>query len=420
MSLSRHRGCYVGISVTLFAATVVLALRLYARQLTRVRLGLDDYLCIVAYVFAAICSGLMFSWTNYGLGKFLADVPRPPATIIRDSTLYLYILEFTYAYSLGFSKLSILALYWRFFSLFRIRVPIITLCVATVIWLLCRTFLGLFHCYPIQAFWEGQAKYPHAVCPIDDAEFEFGTVVVHAFLDVAIFSLPIFQIQQLTFRTTAQKLAVLAIFASGAFVCIVSIVNLTQLYAFLHTEPSMEVLYNTAPPALWGQIEINMAIVAISLPLIRPVLQRVFRRMFPTIHSSQGRRESESLPRWVHIEWLRKITSISSSGARTGRTGTTVTTRVTAGTTHDTANDGVELTRYQGPESFSEAVTRTHTYATDGHVHWELHSPPSRHDLRATWHLPQRSPVPGYESILEILSPKEGGDNNSNRRGSPV
>lgn len=85
MALSRHRGCYVGISVTLFAATAALALRLYARQITRVRLGIDDYLCIVAYVsipllteklhtqcvhlktdmgyqvFAAICSGVMFS-----------------------------------------------------------------------------------------------------------------------------------------------------------------------------------------------------------------------------------------------------------------------------------------------------------------------------------------------------------------------
>jgi hypothetical protein len=50
MALSRHKGCYVGISVTLFAATAALALRIYARQITRVRLGMDDYLCIVAYV----------------------------------------------------------------------------------------------------------------------------------------------------------------------------------------------------------------------------------------------------------------------------------------------------------------------------------------------------------------------------------
>ncbi|KAJ0107478.1 hypothetical protein J7T55_007667 [Diaporthe amygdali] len=409
MAPSRQGECYVGISVTLFAATAALALRLYARHLTRVRLGIDDYFCIVAYIFAAICSGLMFSWTNYGLGKILADVPRPQAVIFRDNTLYLYILEFTYAYSLGFSKLSILALYWRLFSLFRIRLPIITLFVATIIWLLCRTFLGLFHCYPIQAFWEGKAKYPNAVCPIDDAKFEFGTVVVHAFLDVTIFSLPIFQIQQLTFRTTGEKLAVLAIFASGAFVCIVSIVNLTQLYAFLHTDASIEVLYNTAPPALWGQIEINMAIVAISLPLVRPVLQKAFRGLFPTRTDTRGSQDAEHYPGWVHMEWLRKLTSISSSTARTGRTARTATTGVTGDTRHDVANDEVELTSYHDLDSFADAMTRTHTYATGGRVPLESGSSDFRNDLRVTWRLPPRSPVPGFDSILEIVSPKEAG-----------
>lgn len=160
--------------------------------------------------------------------------------------------------------------------------------------------------------------------------------------------------------------------------------------------------------------------VSVSLPLIRPVLQKAFRGLFPTIHSAQGRRESESLPGWVHIEWLRKITSISSSGARTGRTGTSVTTRRTAGTTHDAANDELELTRYETAEPFSEALERTHTYATDGHVRWEPHLRYSRHDLRATWHLPRLSPIPGYESILEIVSPKEAENIESSRRSSPV
>lgn len=149
--------------------------------------------------------------------------------------------------------------------------------------------------------------------------------------------------------------------------------------------------------------------------------------MFPTIHSdsAQGRRESESLPGWVHIEWLRKITSISSSGARTGRTttGTSAATRVTRGgtNTQDPANDEVELTSHQGSEPFSEALERTHTYATtDGHVRWEPHLGYSPHDLRATWHLPARSPVPGYESVLEIVRPKEARDRDSSRRSSPV
>lgn len=76
--------------------------------------------------------------TWYGLGLFLRDVHRPPEMIIRDSLLRLWILEFTYAYSLGFSKFSILALYWRFFGRFNIRVPIIILMIATATWLICR------------------------------------------------------------------------------------------------------------------------------------------------------------------------------------------------------------------------------------------------------------------------------------------
>lgn len=194
----------------------------------------------------AYCGFWLGTW--YGLGLFLRDVHRPPDLIIRGSLLRLWILEFTYAYSLGFSKFSILALYWRFFGLFRARVPIIVLLIATGIWLLCRvcmlpyyplplfelkyfhslrylissliipiaieqTFLGLFHCVPPQAFWN---MTPGANCPIDDTKFEFGSVVVHVFLDIAIVSMPVFGLRELTFRTMSQRLGILAMFLSGA------------------------------------------------------------------------------------------------------------------------------------------------------------------------------------------------------------
>lgn len=85
---------------------------------------------------------MAWAGTSYGLGLFLQDVPRPPEVIVRDSLLRLWILEFTYAYSLGFAKFSILALYWNVFGLFKIRIPIIVLLVATVIWLLCRVCIS--------------------------------------------------------------------------------------------------------------------------------------------------------------------------------------------------------------------------------------------------------------------------------------
>lgn len=158
--------------------------------------------------------------------------------------------------------------------------------------------------------------------------------------------------------------------------------------------------------------------LSVSLPLVRPVLQKVYRGVFPP-SLNRDRRDSESYPGWVHIEWLRKITSVSSSGIRTGRTATTATTRVTGGTRHDTTNDEVELARYQGLDSFADAMTRTHTYATGEHVHWERSTSDLRNDLRVPWHLPPRSPVPGFESILEIVSPKDAGNFNRSRTGSP-
>lgn len=127
------------------------------------------------------------------------------------------------------------------------------------------------------------------------------------------------------------------------------------------------------------------------------------------------------MPGWVHIEWLRKLTSISSSGARTGRTATTATTRVTGGTRHDAAADEVELTRYQGLDSFGDAVTRTHTYATGEHVHWGPSISDDRNSVGGVpWHLPPMSPVSGFESILEIVSPKEAGNFNRSKSGSPA
>lgn len=99
---------------------------------------------------------------------------------------------------------------------------------------------------------------------------------------------------------------------------------------------------------------------------------------------------------------------------------TTATTGVAGSTRHDAANDEVELTRYPGLDSFADAMTRTHTYATGEHVHWEPHAPHIQDNLRVHWFLPPRSPVPGYESILEIVSPKGTENFSRSRSRSPV
>src|SRR6478609_7915854 len=147
-----------------------------------------------------------------GLGHVKADVPEPPEKVEEYARFGLFIAEFTYAMSLGFSKLAILGFYWRLFSVSNIRMGIRILQGCTVIWLTIRTFMTIFHCIPVEAYWNHNIK--NAVCNIDPAKFMFGTTLVHLMLEIAVLSLPVFQVKSLKLRP-GQKIAVVALFMFG-------------------------------------------------------------------------------------------------------------------------------------------------------------------------------------------------------------
>jgi len=56
---SRQTNAYVCLSITFAAATITISLRLIARRLTKVSLWLDDYLAVLAYLFAGVWTGLV-------------------------------------------------------------------------------------------------------------------------------------------------------------------------------------------------------------------------------------------------------------------------------------------------------------------------------------------------------------------------
>lgn len=80
-------------------------------------------------------------WTNAGLGLEITTVPRPQKDVLRESAIFLFVIELLYASSLAFVKYSILAFYWRMFKTSNIKIPIIVLFVMSVIWLIIRVSL---------------------------------------------------------------------------------------------------------------------------------------------------------------------------------------------------------------------------------------------------------------------------------------
>lgn len=74
-----------------------------------------------------------------GLSLHRADIWwMTPSQSLKAARLNLFFLGVFYALAVGFAKVAVLALYWRMFSLGRLRYPIIVLTVFSVIWTVAR------------------------------------------------------------------------------------------------------------------------------------------------------------------------------------------------------------------------------------------------------------------------------------------
>lgn len=74
-----------------------------------------------------------------GLALHRADIWwMTPSQSLKAARLNLFFLGVFYALAVGFAKIAVLALYWRMFSLGRLRYPIIVLTICSVIWTLLR------------------------------------------------------------------------------------------------------------------------------------------------------------------------------------------------------------------------------------------------------------------------------------------
>ncbi|KAF5700373.1 integral membrane protein [Fusarium globosum] len=206
---------YAAISITWVAAFLALSLRLKARRMTKMSLWFDDYFAIIALFIPALCDKLLFRHDIlYKLGQSILTIADPTeANRIQDrSRLLLWICELLYASSIAFCKLSILCFYWRVFQYTSIRYAIITLLVAVSIWITIRTFMVIFHCVPIRAYWDKSIQ--GAKCPFNEANFFFATILVHTTMDCVILILPVIEVMKMTLPLS-QKLAVVGLFTSG-------------------------------------------------------------------------------------------------------------------------------------------------------------------------------------------------------------
>lgn len=181
----------VSLAIPWMLSTAAIALRLLARRVTKTRLWWDDWMALSTYVSsipglaerehrwltdldraAGMGSREQCLWHQVyvtfrqaahplpnpiGMRLAVADLSAwfvgvcdglalhraeiswmTPSQSLKAARMNLFFLGIFYALAVGFAKIAVLALYWRMFSLGRLRYPIIVLTVCSALWTVIR------------------------------------------------------------------------------------------------------------------------------------------------------------------------------------------------------------------------------------------------------------------------------------------
>jgi hypothetical protein len=182
--------------------------------------------------------------------------------LVRSPNIFVHARTDCISLALGFVKLSILIMYRRIFDTPSMRICCNILGIITVIWSVLFIFLGVFQCTPIQKAWNPTIP---GQC-LDINTLFVANAVPNIVTDAVMVALPIYPVSRLRLPLS-QRVAVIAIFMLGSFVCIASIYRLTTV---TDLNPA-DIAFTLRGATIFGHVETAVAIMSACLPTLRPL-----------------------------------------------------------------------------------------------------------------------------------------------------
>jgi len=221
----------------------------------------------------------------------------------------IYPVIILYTLALTISKLSLLALYWRIFRDSKGQWPIIVVAAVNVIWMIIIVFMSIFICHPIRGFWD---------FGVPSKCFKYNTVFVAneaitITLDVVMLLMPVYFISTIK-RSVSQRISISSTFLLGLVVTIISAIRLWRLILSDKLERyGFDPTFDEVDSCLWGAIEINLWVLAASIPTLRPLLGKIIR-------NRKESRQASGSHTYVNSAGSRIKTRFQNSGRTLGTT----------------------------------------------------------------------------------------------------
>ncbi|PTD10395.1 hypothetical protein FCULG_00008864 [Fusarium culmorum] len=270
----------VGVATTGVALIIVVIRILTRKFVVRGNLGVDDYLCIASLMFSFGFLAMAMMLLEVGVGNHTWDVPIRPYVPMFGQ--YSTASNLLYCASVSLSKLSVLAFYLRI-SIDKLVRRAVYFCIFLVCaYSLTYVLLIVFRCWPISATFDPLQQNK---C-LDLSILAIYLISCSVAMDLFLMIIP-FRIVQPLQVPMRQKLGLAFLFATGG-----SIIGVTlrRLFITLPMIKSYDYTWNLPPQVVLSFIEVNLSIVVICIPALKPF----FKRYIPFLIQSKIRSQDKS------------------------------------------------------------------------------------------------------------------------------
>jgi hypothetical protein len=235
---------------------------------------------------------------TYGLGLRTRFVS--PSNRFRALRL-LFILQVIFYWSIALVKCSVALLLLRLRPTRRWSYFLYTTMAILLVTVLAQTLLQFLQCRPFSVFWDPSAAKTPAGVKCLPLRVINGTIIahnsVHVTTDLILSFIPITFIRKLN-RPRREKIFLAALMSMGLFASLFAILRTVTLRNFTRDD----FFRGQVMPALWGTLELEVALIAATVPTLRNFVQRVLVRLGSYFYDEQS--ETKVRGRLVELGFL--------------------------------------------------------------------------------------------------------------------
>ncbi|KAK7943180.1 Satratoxin biosynthesis SC1 cluster protein 4 [Apiospora aurea] len=251
-------------------------------------LMVEDILCYIALLCYSgsvtghiICNHSLAAVVMGGVGHHQKELSS--FHVARYSKLSFF-AQIIYGPVIGCVKLSILSMLKRVFFTRGFRIATYFVMFVAFCWMLMPILVALLVCSPIEFNWNRRA--PGGRC--GNKQIAYALVgVVDLVSDLLILALPMRMVFKLQIKT-AHKVALASIFGFSVITMLFTAIRLYYIYGMDFTDPT----YSTIIPTTIGSVQMGIAIMVASSPLLRPIFDRTVASWF-CLSVASGNRPSQ-------------------------------------------------------------------------------------------------------------------------------